>query len=144
MSGLPGSLRAQAVLIGEHRQDQLPDLVCGRRQADGVLVRLRHLAAVEPRHPGRFGQKRLRFREDRSVKEIETPYDLPGELQMRRLVLADRNVVRAISDDVGGLKERISEKSVSVEIPVDELCLLFLESRNAFEPGNGVTIDRRR
>ncbi len=55
---------------------------------------------------------------------------------MGRLVFPDRDEVRAVDDDVGGLQHGIAEESVGVEVLVDELLLLLLERRHALEPGD--------
>ena len=53
------------------------------------------------------------------------------------LVLADGDDVGLVDDDVRGLEERISQEAVGVELLVGELLLLFLEGRDALQPGEG-------
>src|SRR5581483_1614895 len=79
-------------------------------------------------------KERLRLRENVAVEIVEAAHDLARELEMRSLILADRNEVRAIDDDVRGLQERIPQKSVGIEILLLQLLLLILEGRHALEP----------
>ena len=77
-----------------------------------VAVALAHLAAVEPRHLLRLGQQHFRLGKNRLIKLIESPHDLAGQLDVRRLIDADRNFVGFVDRDIGRLQNRITEKTV--------------------------------
>jgi len=66
---------------------------------------------------------------------IEAPNDLAGDLQMRRLILADRHQVCAIDSDVCCLQQRVAEEAVGVQVAIGKLLLLLLEGRYPFQPG---------
>jgi len=53
------------------------------------------------------------------------------------LVLADRDEFPLVEDDVGGLEHRVAQESVGVQLLFGQLLLLFLERRDALEPGQG-------
>src|SRR6202011_104034 len=91
--GIAGILTADAIRIGEHRHDQRADFVGTGRQWNGIPVRLRHLAPVESRHFRSLREQRLRLRENISVEIVESANDLARQLEMRRLVLADRDKI---------------------------------------------------
>ena len=69
-----------------------------------------------------------------AVERVEAARDLAGELHVGDLILSDGNEVRLVEQDVGGLKQRIAEEAVGVEVLLAELLLLVLVGRHALEP----------
>ena len=69
-----------------------------------------------------------------SIDVIETTSHLAHELDMRNLVFTDRNEFRAIDEHIGGLQQRIAEKTVGRQVLVLELFDLVLVSRHALQP----------
>ena len=120
-----------------HHAAQLPvDGLGGIRQQDRVAVALAHLASVQSRQSPGLREQHLRFGEHRTVKAVEPPDDLPGQLHVRRLIRPHGNPVSLVHDDVGRLQHRIAEKTVGGQVPLAELPQLFLVGRVPFQPGN--------
>ena len=95
-TGLPfdgaGHVRPDPLRIGVHRADFLLHAVGVLRQQNGIAEALAHLlAAVEPRKPRHFRQQRLRLDEHIAVETIEPPHHLARQLEVRDLIVADRN-----------------------------------------------------
>ena len=65
---------------------------------------------------------------------IEAPRHLAGQFDMGHLVLADRDLVGSVDENVGALQQRITEKTVGGEIPFPQLLLLVLVARHPFQP----------
>ena len=57
-----------------------------------------------------LAQIRLRYREDIPVDGVEALCDIPRDLQMLQLILADRNHVCLIEQDIGGHQYRIGKQ----------------------------------
>src|SRR5437899_7819975 len=70
----------------------------------------------------------------KSVKGIESAHDLPSQFDVRHLVFADRDKVGVVDHDVGGLKERVPQEAVGIQVLVLELFDLLLVGRYALEP----------
>ena len=78
-----------------------------------IVQRLAHfLPAVQPHDQGVFGELGLRLGEGVTVAVVEAPHDLPGQLQMRHLVLANGHCVGLVQDDVRSLQHRIANQAV--------------------------------
>ena len=60
----------------------------------------------------RLGEDRLRLGERLAVAGVERADDLARQLEVGRLVLADRHERRLVDDDVGGLQDRVGEQAV--------------------------------
>ena len=58
------------------------------------------------------------------------------QLEVRDLIFADRNALRVVHGDVGGLQQRVAEKPDRRQILVLEVVLLLLVGRHALEPGH--------
>ena len=84
----PGSVRFTRAGIGRHRADLLGDAVGILAQADRVVVGLRHLLPVEPRHLRRLGQQRLRLGQDHLAAAFEKTE--------QPLAIAQRQVLRLL------------------------------------------------
>ena len=69
-----------------------------------------------------------------AIEVIETARDLAREFNVGHLVVAHRNLVGAIDQDVGGLQQRIAEKAVGRQILVRQLFLLVLVGRHTLQP----------
>jgi len=69
-----------------------------------------------------------------AVEVVEAARDLARDLDVRRLVDADRNVGRLVDQDVGRLQQRIAEEAVGREVLVLEALDLVLVRRHALEP----------
>jgi hypothetical protein len=61
-----------------------------------------------------------------AVQVVEAARDLARDLDVRRLVLADRHERGAVDQDVGGLQQRVAEEAVGREIAVLQLLDLSL------------------
>jgi hypothetical protein len=123
-------------LRGEGGHDLLGDGVRVVRKIDGVAVALAHLAAVEAREDaGIRRDKGLRLREEVAEEVVESPGDLPRDLQVRGLVLAHRNHVRAIDQDVRRLQHGVAQQAVGDRLVVEvEVVALLLEGGDALQP----------
>ncbi len=89
----PARVRSEDALgVGDHRHDLLPDHIIRREDVDGVAERLAHLPdTVRPEHDRRLGVDRLRLRERLAVAAVERADDLARQLEVGGLVLADRH-----------------------------------------------------
>jgi hypothetical protein len=56
--------------------------------------------------------------EDRFVEAVESAGQLTGELQMGKLIFAHGNIVGLVEEDVGGLKDRITEEPIRGEVSI--------------------------
>ncbi len=132
--GAPGVGPLDALRIGDHAHHQSPNLVGLGENGDRVAGALAHLGgAVGAEHDGSLGEDRLRLGKDRSVAAVEGTHDLAGELQVRRLVLADRHSRCLVDHDVGGLEDRVVEQAHAV---LDALLTLLLVGRRALDPAD--------
>src|SRR5580765_639620 len=87
-----GRVGAHALRIGIHAHHLLLHIVCAIRQVDGVAEALAHLlVAVEPGQAGERREQRLRLDEHVAEEVVETPDHLARQLEVRHLILADRN-----------------------------------------------------
>ena len=77
-----------------------------------VAVALRHLLAVDARHPGR-GVQQLGLRQDERLAEqvVETGGQIAAHLDVLHLVLADRNGVGIVDQDIGRHQHGIGEQA---------------------------------
>jgi hypothetical protein len=101
-----------ALVIGPGRADQSRRLVVAGGQRDGIAPALAHLLAVGPEQQRDVTEQGVRggeVRPARTVAIVEAAGDGPGQFQVRKLVLADRNQVGVAAQDVGGLVDRVSE-----------------------------------
>ena len=127
-----GALDAQRV--GDHAHHQAPDLVRLGEDRDRVAGALPHLPhAVDADHHRGVGEDGLRLGKNGAVAPVEGPDHLPGELEMGRLVLADRDSAGLVDDDVGRLQNRVVEQAEAVLFAV---FADFLVGRVALCPGN--------
>lgn len=133
--GLAGIGSADPPGIGDHREDLRPDRLGRILQVDGVAVGFAHLPSVGSGQPRHFRQHRPGFGKNRAVEAVKTADDLPGQFDMGGLVLAHGDEIGLVEDDVGGLKDGITEKTIRVQLFFLELFQLFLEGGNPFEPG---------
>ena len=109
---IPGVAAPLPRRIGDHGLD-LGHRHLGRvGEVDRVVVGLRHLAAVRPGHLGDRGQLDLGLDEDRAEQVVEPPRDLPRQLDVGRLVDADRHVARPVDQDVGRLEQGVAQEPV--------------------------------
>ena len=107
----------------------------GGQHVDGVADRLRHLPdAVGAEDGRRLGEDRLRLGERVAVAGVEGADDLARQLEVRRLVLADRHERRLVDDDVGRLQDGVGEQAV-VDV-VGLLLALLLVGRRPLEPAD--------
>ena len=110
--GVPGIRAPLPRGVGDHGLDLGHGHLGRVGQVDRVVVGLRHLAAVRPRNLGNRGQLDLGLEEDRPEEVIEPPRDLPRQLDVGRLVDADRHVPRPVDQDVRGLEQGVAEEPV--------------------------------
>src|SRR6185369_1042498 len=132
----PAGLGPQDPLrVGDHRHDLFPDHVGLGEDLDRVPDRLAHLPdAVRAEDRRRLGEDGLRLDERFAVTAVERPHDLAAQLEVGGLVLADRDAVGAVDDDVGGLQDRVGEQRV-VDV-VGLLLLLLLVGRRPLDPAD--------
>ena len=140
---------ADACGVGDHGLELLADQRFGVGHQDGVAVALGHFAAVGAWQLGRGGEQHLRRGKNVSKKRphrpvvylwivlVEPPRHLAGQLYVRLLVLANRNILRLIEKNVGGHQERIAEESVGCQVFAGEVLLLFLVAGHTFQPAEG-------
>ena len=69
-----------------------------------------------------------------AVEVVEAARHLARQLDVRRLVLADRHVGGLVDQDVGRLQQRVAEEAVGREVAVLELLDLVLVGRHALQP----------
>ena len=104
---------------------------------DRVLVALGHLPAVEPRHHGHsLEDVGLGQPEDRlalAVDVVEPLGDVARDLQVLLLVLAHRDDVGVVEQDVGRLEHRVGEQAV---LGGDPLGLLVLVADALLQPAH--------
>ena len=139
-----GNVGPDALGIRVHLPHLLLHHLGGVRQVDGVLVALAHLPVVEAGQAGRGRQQRLRLDEaarrrplrHRKVEVVEAAHHLARQLQVRHLVVAHRDPVRAVDDDVGGLQQRVAEKADAGEVLLGQLLHLLLVGRHPLQPRN--------
>ena len=105
-------LAADARRVRDHRHDLLPQRVGRLGHPDRVVVRLGHLPPVHAVQLRGRREERLRLGEDLGIKGVEAPHDLPGDLEMARLVLPHRHQLRAVERDVCGHQHRVTEEAV--------------------------------
>ena len=80
---------------------------------DRVADRLAHLPdAVGAEDDRRLGEDRLRLGERLAVAVVEGADDLARQLEVGRLVPADRHERRLVDDDVGRLEDRVGQQPV--------------------------------
>ena len=66
---------------------------------------------------------------------VEAPGDLAGQLDVRHLVLSDRDDIGAVDEDVGRLQHGVAEVPVGDRLVADvEISRLVLERRISLEP----------
>jgi len=70
----------------------------------------------------------------RAVERVETTGYLTGQLDVGDLIVAYRDEVRLVEEDVGGLEERVAEEAVGVQVLLAELLLLIFVGRNTLKP----------
>ncbi len=97
--------------IGFDFHDQFAQFFGRRKQRNRIVVALAHLASVEAgQNRGLCIDHGLRQYKSLAVDMIETLGDIPGHFHMLNLVLADRHLVRAEHQDVGGHQHRVTEQ----------------------------------
>ena len=125
-----GALDAQRV--GHHLLHDAADLIGLGEDRDRVVGALAHLAlTVRAQDHRSVAEDRLRLGEDRSVSAVEGPHDLAAELQVRRLVLADRHAGGLVDGDIGRLEDRVVEQPHAV---LDAVLTLLLIGGCPFRP----------
>ena len=124
---LPRRVRHHGLELPAHRV-----LVFG--DADDVAVALGHLASVGSRQAGRRREPDVGFGDHVAVELVEPAGDLPGELHVRLLVLADRHHGGVVHEDVGRLQHGIPEEPVGVEVLLLQFLDQLLVGRNALQP----------
>ena len=136
----PFEVAEQPIAVGDRQTRVGFDQRAGLRERFGVALFL-VLLAQRPVHRGVARSEAL----DRllglllelrlaAVDVVEAARDLARDLDVRHLVLAHRDVLRAVQQDVGGLQQRIAEESVRGQIAVGKLRLLILVGRHALQP----------
>ena len=98
---------------GDSRAHAVPNVVGLGQNGDRIAERLAHLGLpVEPYDATRvLADQRLGLGEGLSVCRVELSRDVARQLEMLALVLAHRNRVRLVEQDVGGLEDRIIENA---------------------------------
>ena len=137
--GVAGIGAADARGVGDHGLELGANFRLGVREQDGVAVALGHLAAVGAGQFGRGCEEDLGFGKNFGavgalVELVEAAGDLAGELDVGGLVLADRDGVGLVDEDVGGLEERVAEEAVGGEVLAGEVLLLLLVGGDALQP----------
>lgn len=116
----------------------LDDFFTRVRQINTIPVTLAHLAAVKPGHTRDRSQNGFWLRENFFPVEVMKPADnLTGQLKVRQLVLSHRNFFSLVNRNIRGLKNGITQKTMSVKIFPLQFTELILVSRIALEPAQG-------
>src|SRR5262249_51430898 len=100
----------------------------------GVAITFGHFASIGPWKHKHLRVKLPWFGEHLAAIVVETPDDFPSQLDMRRLILSNRNVVSFVHYDVGGLKNRITEKQVVADVFFSDILALLLVGWHALQP----------
>ena len=135
--GIAGIAAAHARRVGHHRLELLPDHGLRIGEQDGVAVGLRHLAAVGAGKLRRGSQQRLWFGKDGrrlAVELVEAPRDFARQFDVRNLILAHRNKIALVDQDVGRLQHGITEEAVGPQVLLRNVLPLLLVGRNALQP----------
>ena len=78
----------------------------------------------------------LRLDQVGRIEIVEAADHFARQLEVRHLIVADRDPVRIVDRDVRGLQQRIPEEADARQIAVAQLLDLFLVGRHALEPRN--------
>src|SRR5262245_18392523 len=103
-------------------------------QIYGVAVALGHLSAISTGKHSDFGVQFAGLWEDISARVVESPDDLSGQLDMRSLILAHRDIVGLIHYDVGCLKHRITQEQIIANVFFGNVISLLLVRGHSLEP----------
>src|SRR5947209_8413690 len=130
-----GDICPYTVRIGVHAHHLAPHVIGRVVEEDGVVQALAHLgSAVGADENLDVALDQLGDGEHRFVQGIEAASDFPGNFDMGGVVLADRDDVAAHTENVGGLKYRVSQK---VERHLDAgVARHVLETGNALKTGD--------
>ena len=145
--GIAGIGPPDACRIGHHRLQLCAQRSFRLAQQDGVVVRLRHLAAIGAGEFGRGCQQRpglgkyhlapritIAGMHLARIELVKPPRHLACQLHVRHLVLAHRHKIRLVNQDIGRLQQRISEKPVGAEVFVLKVLALLLVTGHALQP----------
>ena len=69
-----------------------------------------------------------------NTDSVEPPRNLPRQLNVRHLVLADRDDVRLVDQNIRRLQHGITEKPVSAQVFFLDVFLLLFVRRDALQP----------
>lgn len=108
-----GIADAQVAGIGVHPAYRRSDFVLGRRQGEGIALRLTHLGApVDAGQASARGDQRARLRQQRMPDLMfEAPHDRVGLLDHRGLIGAHRHKGGPERGDVGGLGHGVAQEA---------------------------------
>ena len=133
-------IRVESLAVGLAQcagcHDQCASL-CERRLAAGLLVSLARRferLAIALAHLLHDGERELLEIGFAAVQVIEAARDFARDLDVRRLVFADRHEAGLVDQDVGRLQKRVAEEAVGREVAVLEFFDLILVARHALEP----------
>ena len=109
----------------------------GIREEDVVVQGFGHLLPIRALDFWELGEKGFRFRENLSIEGIKPSCNFPGEFEVGDLILPNRDSGCPIDENVGSLKDWISQKSIihlslQVEIPH-----LLFQGWISLQPGKG-------
>ena len=123
---------ADALRVGEHRAHLGLHYVGRVGEHDDVTERRARLGLTIGADEHRR-QRRFWLREDLSVGLVEAACDLPGQFDVRSLVLADGHDVATHHEDVRGLQHRIREQRHRCGLQL-QVAYLLLERGDALRP----------
>ena len=133
----PGVAEADLLRVGDERADLRADRVRVIGDPDRVVERLRHLAAVRAGNEREVRQERLRLDQHLAEEPVEPPDDLPGDLEMRDLVLPHRHELPSHDRDVDGLEHRVAEQPEVRDVTLRHVAQPLLVRGHALEPAEG-------
>src|SRR5262245_25122136 len=120
--------------IGYHLPGLLPDHLRLVHDEYRVPIALGHLSPVGAWQYENLGMEFARLGKHLAAIIVESPDYLASQLDMRRLILAYRDVVGFVHNDIGRLKHRITEKQIIANVLLGDILALLFVGRHPLQP----------